>query len=729
MTKRIQKNVIYMIYFLWIFMLCICSTVSAETYRTSNADQISDAMKKAIPGDTIILNNGTWTDQEIKLDGDGTEEQPILIRAEDPGMVFITGESNLRISGTWMLISGLRFQNGTSPGGAVIEFRNESRGGTHHCRLTECIIANYNPIDGNEYKWISLYGSYNRVDHCTFYGKQNRGTLLVVWMSDEPDYHLIDHNYFLRRPPMDVNGAETIRVGTSDYSMNSSYTVVEYNVFEDCDGEVEIISNKSCDNIYRYNTFYGCQGSLTLRHGNRNTVHNNFFFGRHEENTGGVRIIGEDQVVYNNYFQDLDGSDFYAALPIMNGVPNSPLNRYFQVKRAKVVHNTIVNCTQPLVIGLGKDSERNLPPEDCIIANNVVKTDYNVFTIYDEPLNMEYAGNIVHGSALGKEDTVGIQFINPKLIFENDSLWRLTEESPCIDAASGDYPFILDDMDGQLRNTLKDIGADEYSFEVKTHFPLKKEDVGASWYTDPELVYGLGIHIEGSGRVSMNPSGGFYKPGTMVTLTAIPEQNAWFDRWSGDLVSNENPAVVSVDRNLRITANFDEPQHYSVFTWINGSGWVEVSPVQETYLEGSKVIATAIPDDGWKFREWSGALRGILNPDTLIIEDTSTIIATFVRLTGLSINTPVPMTNRLHQNFPNPFNPVTSISFTIANPGLIRLMVYNLGGQKVADLVNGEMEAGHKCIQFDASNLSSGIYLYRLQTQDYSETRKMIIEK
>ena len=62
-------------------------------------------------------------------------------------------------------------------------------------------------------------------------------------------------------------------------SLSSGYTIVEHNLFEDCDGDPEIVSIKSSDNIIRHNTFRGSYGTLSLRHGNRNKLESNYFFG------------------------------------------------------------------------------------------------------------------------------------------------------------------------------------------------------------------------------------------------------------------------------------------------------------------------------------------------------------------------------------------------------------------------------------------------------------------
>lgn len=159
----------------------------------------------------------------------------------------------------------------------MIEFRENSGNLARHCRLTNTAIEDYNPVSINtDYKWVSLYGDSNRVDHCYFRNKRHSGTTLVVWLNGIPNYHRVDHNYFAYRPPLGFNGGETIRIGTSEWSLTDSYTLVEYNYFEQCNGENEIISNKSGENTFRYNTFFDCYGTLTLRHGNRAKVYGNF---------------------------------------------------------------------------------------------------------------------------------------------------------------------------------------------------------------------------------------------------------------------------------------------------------------------------------------------------------------------------------------------------------------------------------------------------------------------
>ena len=83
----------------------------------------------------------------------------------------------------------------------------------------------------------------------------------------------------------------------------------------------------------------------------------------------------------------------------------------------------------------------------------------------------------------------------------------------------------------------------------------------------------------------------------------------------------------------------------------------------------------------------------------------------------------------LTQNYPNPFNPTTTINFALPKTGLVTLKVYNLIGQEVATLVNEVKNAGRYSVDFDASDLSSGIYFYRVSVNDFNDVKKMILVK
>ena len=83
----------------------------------------------------------------------------------------------------------------------------------------------------------------------------------------------------------------------------------------------------------------------------------------------------------------------------------------------------------------------------------------------------------------------------------------------------------------------------------------------------------------------------------------------------------------------------------------------------------------------------------------------------------------------LSQNFPNPFNPSTTISFTIPENGLVTLKVYNILGSEVTTLVNQDLSAGSYNYNFEASNLASGIYFYELKVGNFAQIKKMNLLK
>ena len=89
----------------------------------------------------------------------------------------------------------------------------------------------------------------------------------------------------------------------------------------------------------------------------------------------------------------------------------------------------------------------------------------------------------------------------------------------------------------------------------------------------------------------------------------------------------------------------------------------------------------------------------------------------------------LPIQYTLAQNYPNPFNPVTSISYSVPSEGSISLKVFDLLGEEVAAIVEGEHQSGNYTVQFDGSQLSSGVYFYKLTSRDYTLTKKLILMK
>ena len=357
-----------------IFIALTIIKTNAQEKLVNNIKEYNNAIKSAKAGDVIVLKNGIWNDVKLNAYGNGTEENPINIKAETPGEVLITGNSTLNIYGEYVIVSGLWFKNGHSSYKSVVQFKKDSKMFANNCRFTNSTISYFTVDAGIKDHWVDLWGKNNRVDHNNFTGKTSPGTTLVVWLKGEEhieNNHRIDNNLFGPREELGTNGGETIRIGTSTNSKKSSKTLVERNVFTSCNGEIEIISNKSGDNIYRDNLFVGSKGALTLRHGDNALVERNVFLGNGVSKTGGVRIINSDHIIRNNLFIGLQGDGYRGPIVVMNGVPNSPLNRYEQVKNVDIQNNTIIN-SGPISFGEGKDDEKTLAPISTNFSNNLI---------------------------------------------------------------------------------------------------------------------------------------------------------------------------------------------------------------------------------------------------------------------------------------------------------------------------------------------------------------------
>jgi hypothetical protein len=104
--------------------------------------------------------------------------------------------------------------------------------------------------------------------------------------------------------------------------------------------------------------------------------------------------------------------------------------------------------------------------------------------------------------------------------------------------------------------------------------------------------------------------------------------------------------------------------------------------------------------------------------------DVETGVATYIPTEGQ-----IPEEYVLNQNYPNPFNPSTTIVYALPETGNVRLDVFNILGQRVATLINERVAAGTHHVQFDASRLSSGMYIYRLRTPQAVITKRMTLIK
>lgn len=384
----------------------VASATDHSVVWVSTAEELA-ALGTLKDGTEVVWRDGSYVDQQLTLRGEGSAERPILFRAETPGQVHFRGNSRIVIRGAHLVVSGFWWQDPTpEQSKSVVTFHRES----HHATLTQCAITGTGlTADAKtDTKWISLRGTANRVERCSFLNKRNKGALLVVWFDEGlTPRHQILNNHFERPLTLfneqgkPMNGQETIRIGDSNSSMRDGEVVVEGNRFYECHGEqAEIISNKSCANTYRGNLFEKSHGTLTLRHGNNCHVVGNFFLGGGVEGSGGVRIIGEGHLVEQNYMEGLRGRGYKAAICLVRGERNPELSGYWQVKGAVVRGNIMVDCNCALQVNYGTESQI-MPVVDSKIERNIVSLSdqkyYAVRCVEQPRPRVEWSGNLIYG--------------------------------------------------------------------------------------------------------------------------------------------------------------------------------------------------------------------------------------------------------------------------------------------------------------------------------------------
>ena len=483
--------------FVLLLFLIFSSKVKAAEYLVGTINEFETVLTKVKAGDYIIWKDGNYTDVIIDFSpaNNGTKEQPIFLKAQTAGKVLFSGSSQLFISGNYLVVEGLLFEGNCTldTNQNVIDFRSKDKkinNEANHCRLTNCGILNYSSTEesGKRNYYVNLIGTYNEVDNCTFVGKLNGGPTLVVEYKQEKGYvpgsdvapsafHHIHHNYFGYRT-YSSNGGEQIRVGTSTTSFTHGFNLVEYNYFEDERIEAEIISNKSWDNIYRFNTFIGNDGAMVLRHGQKCFVYGNYINGKSGRNrSGGLRVINSNNTVFNNYLEDIEGGKGNSKVPIsiMNGLKDSPLNGYYPADNAIMAYNVVVNSYGPAIKMGVANKDVNKPtvaPKNVVLVGNTIINaigeNDSPFELTDINTTFEIKDNFYTN---GKTTETGFSLVKLNQFSLQNGIYKVKTK---IDQK------VLDAINNRL--SIQGIKLSETEItEFNPNWILKKKDVGVSW--------------------------------------------------------------------------------------------------------------------------------------------------------------------------------------------------------------------------------------------------------
>ncbi|MBO1330454.1 polysaccharide lyase 6 family protein [Streptomyces sp. VRA16 Mangrove soil] len=449
----------------------LTTSASAADIPVASLAALQSAINSAGPGDRIVVANGTYTVPSggaLTISGKhGTEAAPITIVAQSRGGAVLKGERSFVLSdSTNIVLSGFAFRQTTT-----LELPVSCSG----IRLTR---NDFQLADTTDLDWVVVRSDDSKIDRNHFHDRTTAGIFLVVDGPSDTSVmtqrtHIL-RNYFSDHSYGGTNGGEPIRIGYSKRALASADATVEYNLFERCDGDPEAISVKSSDNTIQYNTVRDSLGGIVLRHGNRSTVQGNYVIG----GTNGVRLYGNDHTIVNNYISGLSGR----ALVIGSGSTRDHTTSESDeerkgndaVDRALIAHNSLIGNAETL-----EGETRTYEPQDVVVADNLLVGDAGSLVAMGATTRFTWQSNLLWGAAAdGNIPAGGFTRADPRLAQGTDGVMRLTAASPAIGAATlADAP-VTDDIDGDPRGSVRDIGADEYATTAALRHPLTTADVG-----------------------------------------------------------------------------------------------------------------------------------------------------------------------------------------------------------------------------------------------------------
>jgi photosystem II stability/assembly factor-like uncharacterized protein len=273
--------------------------------------------------------------------------------------------------------------------------------------------------------------------------------------------------------------------------------------------------------------------------------------------------------------------------------------------------------------------------------------------------------------------------------------------------------------------------------EISNNFPFRSPcDIVVGWENSNLIFVADGVTGSGLGQIFKSSNGGYNwtlvetnssaSEIPMITNSVFDKSIAYATNWPSG--------------NIYITKNFGDT--WSLLRTNSGSGWAadmcreDPTAVLTGSYSGFSYLST---DAGLNFSTvniGSGAGAGEMFVDRGYVIDMRTqgvckLNVTYSIITSVNehIITGIPKEFNLYQNYPNPFNPSTNIKFDVPKSGVVNLIIYDMLGREVNTLVNGFRNAGTYEVSFNGTNISSGIYFYRLQYEGLTLTKKLMLIK
>lgn len=468
----------------------------AATINVNSITALNSTIAGASAGDVIILADGTYSNQGLinfdarSINPAPTSDLPIIVRAQTPGGVIITGgSSGLSMRGSHLIFAGFHFRDITADG-VLIELV-----AANYCRLTNCNFERVNKTGGViEVRGLNSSASefigsstHNRIDHCTF--DNNRRVQIENFIVNHPRYvspdlgnihNTYDHLHFINHVEASQEEAFQIGRGSDGYEVEfatDAYTTVEYNLFENYDGDNELISNKSSSNTFRHNVVINCMGALQIRGGDDCVVDANFFYedgSSNEQYYKGILAQGTGHRITNNY---VEGN--VSAIGIRYG--NSSTRP--DAANIIVANNTIRNTNRGYIFVTGDP----VAPVNISFYNNVGESSVAVDPMFGRGYGGTghiWSGNrgYVSGGSLrndaipssGVVDTGGFELVNQR------SDYLVNYRYPQTYHAGINFNLSLD-IEGRERNNPPRVGAFEGPSNTQIQAMLTRDAAGTDW--------------------------------------------------------------------------------------------------------------------------------------------------------------------------------------------------------------------------------------------------------
>jgi len=392
--------------------------VSGNTYNTSVDDLNTLLSSGSVTGGDEVIVSG---DGEISLKNLCFDAQ-VLIRAENIGGVTL--DSATINNAQHIALQGFTFgPNDNSTLLKIVNSKNikvlrntfdhkDITDGQNAIVLTESseeIAIAYNEFLDKNIVVEDEDGQINSGSYIKFQYDDDTGT-----MTKSAHIH---HNYFNNIVPYVKTGEtspegdsdrEAIVFGDSGSQDVETHHLIEYNLFEDCDGENEIMTVKTSNNEFSHNTFLNSMGSLSFRLGHDNKAENNYFYGTGESTlvtdanyqTGGIRVYGENHTISHNYMQNLSGTSWRSPILIDSGdvSDSSNGNSHEAPTNVMVSDNTLVDNLGGGIY-IGRDNYSIVPTTISIIDNIVIGSEATLFDNYADDSSNSWSGNQAYATA------------------------------------------------------------------------------------------------------------------------------------------------------------------------------------------------------------------------------------------------------------------------------------------------------------------------------------------